>query len=174
MAEQETYVKAKLAEVNSTIERMTEMLNKMVEVLTRLSELPRTVESLTQAVRANNERVEELVGLVKNISEAGIVTAGGEKETIDRAGASAAVSLLETLDSQIRDGVIASDLAKKIGDTADVLSQRGAPAALVVKIQRWVRILKTYGRVDPVSPADIGKLKTDLREWIREIQQSTK
>ncbi len=138
MTEQDTYIKAKLSEVNSTIERMTEMLNKMVEVLARLSELPRTVESLTQTVHASNSKVDELVELVRNISETGVVAVGGGKEPMDRAGASAIVTILETLDTQIREGAIASDLAKKINDTADILSQKGAPSGVVVKIQRWV------------------------------------
>jgi hypothetical protein len=80
-------------------------------------------------------------------------------------------SVLDTLDSQVREGVIASDLATKVDDAAGTLEQRGASSSLIVKMQRWVRILKTYGPVDAVSPTDLSKLREDLKDWQKEIAQ---
>ncbi|MHA1248238.1 MAG: hypothetical protein ACTSPE_12995 [Candidatus Thorarchaeota archaeon] len=37
MAEEDTYVRAKLTEINGALTRMTEMLNKMIEVLTHVT-----------------------------------------------------------------------------------------------------------------------------------------
>jgi hypothetical protein len=80
--------------------------------------------------------------------------------------------VLDTLDSQIREGVIASDLSIKIAQAASTLEQRGGVGQLVVKMQRWVRILKTYGRVDPINPSDVQKLRKDLKDWQKEVSQA--
>ena len=52
-----------------------------------------------------------------------------------------------------------------------MLESKGVSGGLIVKMQRWTRILKTYGRVDTISPADIQKLRTDIKEWSRELSK---
>jgi hypothetical protein len=81
-------------------------------------------------------------------------------------------AVIDTLDSQVKEGVIASDLSVKINEAANTLELRGGAAQLVVKMQRWVRILKTYGRVDPISPGDIQKLRKDMQAWAKELAKS--
>ncbi|NWF95594.1 MAG: hypothetical protein HXY34_05595 [Candidatus Thorarchaeota archaeon] len=170
MAEDGTYLRAKLTEINVAIDRLTDMMNRMVEVMTRLSESTQSLDSLSRSVAGNNERLDELMKTLKGLSAGGGLTAEG-RGAADRGQLSSLAAVLDTLDSQIRDGVIASDLAKKIDDSATMMEQKGGAAALVVKMQRWVRILRTYGRVDPISSADLSKLRADLKEWQKEISQ---
>ena len=80
-------------------------------------------------------------------------------------------AVLDTLETQIRDGVIASDLSTKINEAAEMLESKGVGSSLIVKMQRWTRILRTYGRVDTISPTDIQKLRDDIKEWSRELSK---
>jgi hypothetical protein len=80
--------------------------------------------------------------------------------------------LLDTLDSQVREGAIASDLALKINEAAETLEQKGIGGSLIVRMQRWTRILRTYNRIDPISASDLKKLRDDLRDWQREIAKA--
>ncbi|MHA1741544.1 MAG: hypothetical protein ACTSVD_05575 [Candidatus Thorarchaeota archaeon] len=175
MAEEDTYVRAKLTEINGALTRMTEMLNKMIEVLTHVTTLEERVSDLALEVAANGEKLDELLETVRSLSKKGIgVAAGGPRSTStveEKAKMSSLSSLLDTLESQIRDGMIASDLAEKIRETAGLFEERGGSANLVVKMQRWVRILKTYGRVDPVNPTDLAKLRSDVKDWQKELAQ---
>ncbi|MHA1654597.1 MAG: hypothetical protein ACTSVT_11465 [Candidatus Thorarchaeota archaeon] len=175
MAEEDTYVRAKLTEINGALTRMTEMVNKMIEVLTHVTTLEERVSDLALEIAANGEKLDELLEAVRSFSKKGIgAAAGGPRSTStveEKAKMSSLSSLLDTLDSQIRDGMIASDLAEKIRETADLFEERGGNQNLVVKMQRWVRILRTYGRVDPVNPTDLAKLRSDVKDWQRELAQ---
>ncbi len=175
MAEDDTYVRAKLTEINGALTRMTEMLNKMIEVMTRTTGLDEKISDLALAVAANSEKLDELMGAVQTMSAKAAAAASSARPTSsveEKAKVSSLSSLLDTLDSQIRDGMIASDLADKIRETATLFEERGGSSNLVVKMQRWVRILKTYGRVDPINPADISKLRDDIKSWQKELSKS--
>jgi hypothetical protein len=52
-----------------------------------------------------------------------------------------------------------------------MLESKGLSGSLIVKMQRWTRILKTYGRIDTISPADLQRLRDDIKEWSREISK---
>ncbi len=174
MAEEDTYVRAKLTEINGALTRMTEMLNKMIEVLTRTVGLEEQISDIGLQVAANNEKIEELMALVRSMPArpAAGTSAGRSTSSVEeKAKVSSLSALLDTLDSQIRDGMIASDLAEKIREAAELFEERGGSSNLVVKMQRWVRILKTYGRVDPVNPSDLSKLRNDLKSWQKELAQ---
>ncbi|MHA1772011.1 MAG: hypothetical protein ACTSYL_03985 [Candidatus Thorarchaeota archaeon] len=175
MAEDDTYVRAKLTEINGALTRMTEMLNKMIEVLTRTVGMDEQISDLALSVAANSEKIDELISLVKAMPArtAASTPAGRSTSSVEeKAKVSSLSSLLDTLDSQIRDGMIASDLADKIRETAELFEERGGSSNLIVKMQRWVRILKTYGRVDPINPTDIAKLRNDLKSWQKELAQA--
>ncbi|MCF2137044.1 MAG: hypothetical protein K9W43_07325 [Candidatus Thorarchaeota archaeon] len=175
MAEDDTYVRAKLTEINGALTRMTEMLNKMIEVLTRTVGMDEQISDLALSVAANSEKIDELISLVKTMPArtAAPASAGHATSSVEeKAKVSSLSSLLDTLDSQIRDGMIASDLADKIRETAELFEERGGSSNLIVKMQRWVRILKTYGRVDPINPTDIAKLRSDLKGWQKELAQA--
>ncbi len=171
MTEEDTYIRAKLTEINSALTRMTEMLNKMIEVMTRLAGMDDKLGDLALAVAANSEKLDDLAEAIRSMpSQAAAVAVSRPTSSVEeKARVSSLSSLLDTLEAQIRDGVIASDLADKIRETADLFEQRGGSPNLVVKMQRWVRILKTYGRVDPVNPADLNKLRSDIRDWQKEL-----
>lgn len=145
------------------------MLDKMVEVMSRMSKMPDTLEEISLLVTASNERIEELAGLVKGIGS--VVSAAETKGPADKGAISSLTAVLDTLDTQIREGVIASDLARKLNESAEMIEQKGGTANVVVKMQRWVRILRTYGRVDPISSTDLAKLRTDLKDWQKEVSQ---
>jgi hypothetical protein len=108
--------------------------------------------------------------MVREIVTAAPAAAGGPS-LADRGAVSNIQAVLDTLETQIREGVIASDLSQKINETAEILEGKGVGGAVIVKMQRWTRILRTYGRVDTISPTDIGKLRTDVKEWSKEVSK---
>jgi len=172
MSEEDTYVRAKLTEINGAIERLTQMLNRMIEVISVITEVQENTSELTLAVNANTERLDDIMRIVTEL-EAGTPVAATAKgpSLADRGAVSNLQSVLDTLETQIREGVIASDLSQKISETAETLEGKGIGGAVTVKMQRWTRILRTYGRVDTISPADLAKLRTDIKEWGREISK---
>ena len=171
MSEEETYVRAKLTEINGAIERLTQMLNRMVDVISGITEVQENTSDLTLAVNANTERLDELMRMVKEIETAAPSAAAGGPSLADRGAVSNFQAVLDTLETQIREGVIASDLSQKINETAATLEGKGVSGAVIVKMQRWTRILRTYGRVDTISPVDLGKLRTDIKEWSKEVSK---
>ena len=52
-----------------------------------------------------------------------------------------------------------------------MLESKGVSGSLIVKMQRWTRILRTYGRVDTISPTDIQKLRNDIKEWSKDLSK---
>ena len=170
MSEEDTYLRAKLTEINSAIDRLTQMLNRMIEVISKITEVQDATSDLAIAVNANSEKLDEIMGLVQGIKSA--PAAAGPVSLAQKGAVSSHQAVLDTLETQIRDGVIASDLSQKIGEAAGMLESRGAPGQVIVKMQRWTRILKTYGRVDSISPTDLGKLRDDLKEWSRELSKA--
>jgi hypothetical protein len=96
-----------------------------------------------------------------------VVSTGAGLE--DKGAISSSAAVLENLEDELREGVIASDLAAKISGAANSLEEKGIGGQVIVKMSRWVRILKTYGRVDTISPTDLGKLRSDIREWQKEL-----
>jgi len=172
MSEEDTYVRAKLTEINGAIERLTQMLNRMIEVISVITEVQENTSELTLAVNANTERLDDIMRIVTEL-EAGTPVAATAKgpSLADRGVVSNLQAVLDTLETQIREGVIASDLSQRINEAADILEGKGVGGAVTVKMQRWTRILRTYGRVDTISPADLAKLRTDIKEWSREISK---
>ena len=168
MSEEETYVRAKLTEINGAIERLTEMLNRMIEIFGKIHDVEDATSEITLAVAANSEKLDELMRKVQDISP-GSLEGGSGSSIAEKGAVSGLTAVLDTLESQIREGVIASDLAQKINECSSTLEERGIAGAVLVKMNRWVRILKTYGRVDTISPTDLSKLRLDLKEWNREI-----
>jgi hypothetical protein len=172
MSEEDTYVRAKLTEINGAIERLTQMLNRMIEVISAITDVQENTSELTLAVNANTERLDEMMELLKSLeSKAGasVAAAVPASSLADRGAVSSLQSVLDTLETQVREGVIASDLAQKINESAGILEGAGAASSLIVKMQRWTRILRTYGRVDTINPTDIGKLRADIKEWSKEL-----
>ena len=170
MSEEDTYLRAKLTEINGAIDRLTQMLNRMIDVISKITEVQDAASDLAIAVSANSEKLDEILEVVKGIKSA---PAQPSSPSIAQKGAvSTHQAVLDTLETQIREGAIASDLSQKINESAGMLESRGAPSNVVVKMQRWTRILKTYGRVDSISPTDLGKLRDDLKEWSRELAKS--
>jgi uncharacterized protein YoxC len=172
MSEEETYVRAKLTEINGAIERLTQMLNRMIEVISAITEVQENTNELTLAVNANTERLDEIMRLVRELESAvpTAATAGGQS-VADKGAVSNLQAVLDTLETQVREGVIASDLAQRINETAGILEGKGVAGSLVVKMQRWTRILRTYGRVDTISPADLAKLRNDIKGWGKELSK---
>ena len=164
----DTYIRAKLTDINVAIERLTEMLNRMIEVMSKITEVQEATSDVALNVAANSQKLDELMRAVQSIPT-GSSGATTSTSAPPAGAASEQTALLEALDSQIREGIIASDLAKKINDTADTLEERGAPSSLTVKMKRWTRILRTYGRGDTISPADLSKLRNDLKKWQIEL-----
>ena len=170
MSEEDTYVRAKLTEINGAIERLTQMLNRMIDVISTITEVQENTSELTLAVNANTERLDELMRLVKELELAAPAASATASSSIaDKGAVSNLQAVLDTLDTQVREGVIASDLAQKINESAGILEGKGVAGSLIVKMQRWTRILKTYGRVDTISPTDLGKLRSDIKEWSKEL-----
>ncbi len=169
-SEEDTYLRAKLTEINGAIERLTEMLNRMIDVISKITEVQDNQSEIQLAVNANTEKLDEILEVVKNISTAAPSQPSGA--SISQKGAvSSHQAVLDTLETQIRDGVIASDLAAKINEAAEMLESKGVSGSLIVKMQRWTRILKTYGRVDTISPTDIQKLRNDIKDWSKELSK---
>jgi chromosome segregation ATPase len=172
MSDDDTYVRAKLTEINGAIDRLTQMLNRMIDVLSKITEVQDSNSEISLAVASNSEKLDELLAKIENVSASGLARPA-ETATLQQKGAvSSLQAVLDTLDSQVREGVIASDLSIKIAQAASTLEQRGGLGQLVVKMQRWVRILKTYGRVDPINPSDVQKLRNDLKDWQKEVSQA--
>ncbi|TXT55852.1 MAG: hypothetical protein BAJATHORv1_30234 [Candidatus Thorarchaeota archaeon] len=171
MTEEDTYLRAKLTEIKGSIDRLTDLLNRMIEVIAKITEVETATSDLALAVAANSEKIDEVLKKISSISIAAPAgtTAGGTLS--DKQAVSSLQAVLENLESQIREGVIASDLAVKIGEAADAMEQRGGTGPLILKMNRWGRILKTYGRVDTISPTDLKKLRDDLKEWQKEVAQ---
>jgi uncharacterized protein YoxC len=170
MSEEDTYVRAKLTEINGAIERLTQMLNRMIDVISGITEVQNSTSEITLAVNANTERLDELIKIVQELGSVAPVQSSGAS-VADKGAVSNLQSVLDTLDTQVREGVIASDLAQRINETADILEGKGAAGSLVVKMQRWTRILRTYGRVDTISPSDLTKLRADIKEWGKELSK---
>jgi hypothetical protein len=168
MSEEDTYVRAKLTEINGAIERLTQMLNRMIDVISGITEVQDSTSELTLAVNANTERLDELIKMVKELETSAPVAASGAA-VADKGAVSSLQSVLDTLETQVREGVIASDLAQRINESAGILEGKGVAGSLVVKMQRWTRILRTYGRIDTISPSDLAKLRTDIKEWSKEL-----
>ncbi|MFW9792920.1 MAG: hypothetical protein ACFFEE_01355 [Candidatus Thorarchaeota archaeon] len=174
MSEEDTYIRAKLTDINGAIERLTQMLNRMIEVISAITDVQENTSELTLAVNANTERLDEMLDIIKSIeSKAGVsvVAAASTASLADRGALSSLQAVLDTLESQVREGVIASDLAQKINESAGILENAGIASSLIVKMQRWTRILRTYGRVDTISPQDLTKLRGDIKEWGKEISK---
>ncbi len=174
MSEEDTYVRAKLKEINGAIERLTQMLNRMIEVISTITDVQENTSELILAVNANTERMDEMLEIIKSIeSKAGVTVAAAAPTAslADRGAVSTHQSVLDTLETQVREGVIASDLAQKINESADILESGGVASSVIVKMQRWTRILRTYGRVDTISPQDLSKLRGDIKDWSKEISK---
>jgi hypothetical protein len=164
MSEQDTYVRAKLAEISTSLERLANTLNRMIEVVSKIGEIQ-------DAVIANSRKLDEIVQGPRR-GPIGAASAGSSTVPEPRPTASPLQALLDTLDSQVREGAIASDLALKINEAAETLEQKGIGGSLIVRMQRWTRILRTYNRIDPISASDLKKLRDDLRDWQREIAKA--
>jgi hypothetical protein len=171
MSDDDTYVRAKLTEINGAIERLTQMLNRMIDVLSKITEVQDSNSEISLAVAANSEKLDEIMDKLENVSTAAFARPADAPSIEQKGAVSSLQAVLDTLDSQIREGVIASDLSIKISQAASILEQKGGAGQLIVKMQRWVRILKTYGRVDPINPSDVQKLRNDLKEWQKEVAQ---
>lgn len=169
MSEEDTYLRAKLTEINGAIERLTQMLNRMIDVISKITEVQESQSDIALAIRANSEVLDEVLEAVKSIRQTGPAAASAGPSLAQKGAISTHQAILDTLDTQVREGSIASDLSQKINDAAAMLESKGLTGALIVKMQRWTRILKTYGRVDTISPADLQRLRDDIKEWGREI-----
>jgi hypothetical protein len=167
MSEEDTYLRAKLTEINSAIDRLTQMLNRMIEVISKITEVQEAASDISLIASANSEKLDEILTIVKGIKSA---PPEASPASLSQKGAvSTHQAVLDTLETQVREGVIASDLSQKISEAASMLESRGVTGSTIVKMQRWTRILKTYGRVDTISPKDLGKLRNDIKEWGREV-----
>ncbi|MHA1576178.1 MAG: hypothetical protein ACTSU3_02340, partial [Candidatus Thorarchaeota archaeon] len=142
---EDTYIRAKLTEINGAIERLTDMLNRMIEVMSKIQEVQDSNSDIAIAVAANSEKLDELIQFVKNMPAAP-VDSSSTTSVADKGAVSGLSGVLDTLESQIREGVIASDLSKKISEAASMLEERGITGSVLVKMNRWTRILRTYGR----------------------------
>lgn len=170
MSEEDTYLRAKLTEINGNIERLTQMLNRMIDVISKITEVQDTQSDLQLAVSENSDKLDEILAAVKNIGQAAPAQPSGPS-VAQKGAVSSHQAILDTLETQIRDGVIASDLSAKINEAAGMLESKGVAGGLIVKMQRWTRILRTYGRVDTISPTDIQKLRADIKDWSKELTQ---
>jgi hypothetical protein len=171
MSEEDTYLRAKLTEINGAIDRLTQMLNRMIDVISKITEVQDAQSDLALAVTANSEKLDEILDSVKHIRQSGPVAATSGASIAQKGAISTHQAVLDTLETQVREGAIASDLSQKISDSATMLESKGLSGSLIVKMQRWTRILKTYGRIDTISPADLQRLRDDIKEWSREISK---
>jgi ABC-type transporter Mla subunit MlaD len=170
MTEEDTYLRAKLTDINGAIDRLTQMLNRMIDVISKITEVQDAISDLSMVAAANSEKLDELTNLVKGIQSA--PAAPSSASLAQKGAVSSHQAVLDTLESQIREGVIASDLSQKINEAANMLESRGAPGQVILKMQRWTRILKTYGRVDSISPKDLTKLRRDMKDWGKELSKT--
>jgi uncharacterized protein YoxC len=171
MSEEDTYLRAKLTEINGAIDRLTQMLNRMIDVISKITEVQDAQTDIALAVNSNSERLDEILEAVKNIKQTGPAVASSGASIAQKGAISTHQAILDTLETQVREGAIASDLSQKISDSASMLESKGLSGSLIVKMQRWTRILKTYGRVDTISPADLQRLRDDIKEWSREVSK---
>jgi phage-related tail protein len=172
MSEEDTYVRAKLTEINGAIERLTQMLNRMIDVISAITEVQDNTSEITIAVNANTERLDEIMRMIKELESAAPVAATPSGVSLAGKGAVSNLQVvLDTLETQAREGVIASDLSQKINEAAGILEGKGVTGSVIVKMQRWTRILRTYGRVDTISPSDLAKLRSDIKEWSKDISK---
>lgn len=170
VSEEDTYLRAKLTEINSSIERLTEMLNRMIDVISRIGEVQEATTDLSVRIAENSRKLDQIMLRMEGTST-GVPTSSGR--AVESKGAvSAHAAILDNLEGHFREGIIASDLAAKISEAATALEEKGMTGGVIVKMNRWVRILRTYGRVDSISPTDLGKLRTDIREWQKELASS--
>ena len=169
MSEEDTYLRAKLTEINGAIDRLTQMLNRMIDVISKITEVQDAQSDLALSVNANSEKLDELLEIVNHIKSSGGAPVSSGSSIAQKGAVSTHQAILDTLETQVRDGVIASDLAQKINESAEMLEGKGVSGSLIVKMQRWTRILRTYGRVDTISPTDIHKLREDIKEWSKEL-----
>jgi hypothetical protein len=168
MSDDSTYIRAKFTEINKSIERLTDTVNKMVDAISIISEVRDEIGELRLQVAANAETLEELKVATKQKPVQRPVVEE-KKELTEKQELSNAKSVLENLESQVRDGAIASELADRISEAAHSVENAIGSGSLTIKMDRWRRILRTYSRVDSINPNDIRKLKADIRDWIKEI-----
>ena len=71
LSEEDTYIRAKLTEINGAIDRLTEMLNRMIEFISKITDVQDTANELTLVVTANSEKIDELIGMMKGVSSGG-------------------------------------------------------------------------------------------------------
>ena len=109
-SEEDTYLRAKLTEINGAIERLTQMLNRMIDVIAKITEVQDAQSEIQLAVNANTEKLDELLEAVKNISQ-GAPSQPSGPSVAQKGAVSSHQAILDTLETQIRDGVIASDLS---------------------------------------------------------------
>jgi hypothetical protein len=169
LSEEDTYIRAKLSEINGAIDRLTEMLNRMIDVIAKIGEVQNATDDLTLRVVSNGEKIDEIIRKLAMLSSGPASPAATGKGLEGKGAISEFTAILETVESYLREGAIASDLAARLQESADSLEEKGATGAVVVKMSRWVRILKTYGRVDSVSHTDLNKLRGDLKDWQKEL-----
>lgn len=169
MNDDSTYIRAKFTEINKSIERLTETVNKMVDFISTISEVRDEIGELRLEVAANREKLDELkLAAMQKPVERPVVE---EKTKVKgKQGLSNAMSVLENLQLQVKEGAIASELAERISEASGTVEKAIGSGSLTIKMDRWRRILKTYSRVDSVNPNDVRKLKADIRDWIDEIQ----
>ncbi len=168
VSEEDTYLRAKLTEINGNIERLTDMLDRMIDVIGKIGEVQEATEDLSLRVTENSKKLDTIIAKIES-APVGVAAAPAGKSLEDKGVISSSAAVLENLEDQLREGIIASDLAGKISESANSLEAKGISGSVIVKMSRWGRILKTYGRVDTISPTDLGKLRTDIREWQKEL-----
>ena len=169
MSEEDTYMRAKLTEINGNIERLTDMLNRMIDVMGKITEIQEATSDLSIRVSENSKKLDTIIAKIESAPVGGAVAAPVGKTLEDKGAISSSAAVLENLDDELREGIIASDLAGKISEAANSLEEKGVGGSVIVKMSRWGRILKTYGRVDTISPTDLSKLRTDIRAWQKEL-----
>ncbi len=169
VSEEDTYLRAKLTEINSNIERLTDMLNRMIEFIAKISEVQEATSDLSARISENSRKLDSVISKLEIVSTGAPVATSSGKGLEDKGAISSSAAVLENLEDELREGIIASDLAGKISAASDSLEEKGIGGQVIVKMSRWVRILKTYGRVDTISPTDLGKLRIDIREWQKEL-----
>ncbi|MCK5239855.1 MAG: hypothetical protein KAR33_09930 [Candidatus Thorarchaeota archaeon] len=169
MSEEDTYLRAKLTEINGNIERLTDMLNRMIDVIGKITEVQEATSDLSIRVSDNSKKLDTIIARIKSAPVGGAASAPTVTSLEDKGAISSSAAVLENLDDELKEGIIASDLAGKIAESANSLEEKGVGGSVIVKMSRWVRILKTYGRVDTISPTDLTKLRTDIRAWQKEL-----
>jgi hypothetical protein len=70
MSEEDTYLRAKLTEINSSIKGLTEMLNRMIDVMSKISEVQDATSETKAFVAANSQKLDALMEKVEGITVA--------------------------------------------------------------------------------------------------------